>query len=1738
MNFLKNLLKALFILAMVSLPAIPFFLQSGTFHRDQKRKISYKRFRLVVYTLFYAIAVTLVMCLLRDVAAWFASLRLVQWFNSLQFVQTLKSKLALSTRTAYFGRVIAVLAINFLIGFVHWLLGKLVRIGLKKKDLTTPKGKNGKFNWKQRAERAVIRFFCTETWFFVARVLKYVALILSAAYALIFAVDLMPAVFAADWINYDFISEVFRAGYLYPVITLLVLWESYFFLEGLRRLEEECPGLISEDGKTTTLPVDLQAIDEEVRKQFRDYYVCNVQLSETPQDEVAASHHCRITEMIGEAVEHDARHPHRAKEIYLNCLDRLTENEGSLLINGTLFSEFSMYFLRYLSVTAARGDNIVFVCADEAQIDAVERYLREGFVQISSLFCKGFQSEGVNFDNPIWRIVKIDGKSEELSEAAVDDNSILVTTLAYLCSNRFESEHSAFIHLLDTVVFVDTMRIVNADDRRLAMLNTRLRNITRGNALLAMNGSVNRDFRVRYMSKQVRYICFDDTRTPGLDKVLKNLLSVPFESVDSMARASQTLVRCYNYEARTDENGRRICPQFLGTDERLGALMNVAILCLLKGASNVTVFAEDAIPYGNIEETIAANAGKLNIKVDGNCLRLNKPFYDTKAYSVVIVMDHRNDLPTAMRKYRSMLSDEPALLLIFSAPYLLRDYYLANINKLRESTQLERIPVAEGTQKDAAQKILVKANAGGISEDEILRIALEVENLREAAEQRDINGILRAVLKSCGIECDAIELFRYFEYSSSRDFDENGVYSPCDKVLLRRRGRLFDLVSGTNAVVMLVGERQIELPLPKSRLTQNFIVGQNLLYDGNIYHITAIDAGAGRIYARLAVGGKNDEAFRYLPSREYRLEPDSTEVQNVLPTKHIVLQREEDAVCVDDVYLSVRRVPMEVLTAGYFEIDPLTLTVDIGSAPYHSISDPGNDDYAKQTYRRYGLLTEPTYSVDALLRVADASISRDGALTMSIRLKGRFGADSDKTALLAAVMLSEVLKSMFPSARDSIAVCPVLRGGQSVEDANTVLKMLPRLTLLRENEQEGDAELELIIIEDCAEDLGVISVLMSAGDNVMKTLFRPIYDYLAWYSSAETGKSDYLHFGLGHEPDCFDFASVQRLAKLLSDDGHAMSFIEPESVTEYVSCDFCGKRYANKEELLVLADGRKMCRTCAENLVGKNKRLLKAHLDRARVFMESTYGITLDDDFDVCFESTVQIVNALKQDHSLVKRGADIPLRSYVDKNGKIHAEYSIPSANLSELLVRELTYIWQLKHLPQLDEELAEGHIALVGVQYLRFLRQESLAQVRATYYETGRGDACEGYRRLVKELLRNPQFRNNPFRYLLSLGGQEEAIPDPPPIDPSEYGLPYTPEKPERDGEMEYFYYVRLSETKQRVYELILRAIKAFAPSVTVDGCTFEDVEQIVDSIRYDHPELFWFKTFSMRGSEVTLRYAASQSEAMELQRPIDEAVARYLEGIDLSTMSSYDIALRIHARVIAAVDYDTIGLERQKKAGGPSQDKIDYLRTICGVFLNGKAVCEGYARAVQYLLQKCGIECVEAVGHITDENGEASDAHAWILVRLDGDYYHMDTTWDDSSNTVQTARSEDTGLSYFCITTEEIERSRMVDLCPVPLPKCTATRCNYYWHNGLILEKYDPASIKRFAQKAAESRCDRFTFKCTSRKVFDEALDRLCANGQDCFEAIRAAARKNARIQTSGFTYTYNKAIRTVTVKFKLK
>ena len=174
----------------------------------------------------------------------------------------------------------------------------------------------------------------------------------------------------------------------------------------------------------------------------------------------------------------------------------------------------------------------------------------------------------------------------------------------------------------------------------------------------------------------------------------------------------------------------------------------------------------------------------------------------------------------------------------------------------------------------------------------------------------------------------------------------------------------------------------------------------------------------------------------------------------------------------------------------------------------------------------------------------------------------------------------------------------------------------------------------------------------------------------------------------------------------------------------------------------------------------------------------------------------------------------------------------------------------------------------------------------------------------------------------------------------------------------------------------------------------------------------------------------------------------------------------------------------------------------QNICSVFLEGASVCQGYAKATQYLLNHLGVMCTLVQGTV-----DTGEAHAWNLVRVDGDYYYVDTTWGDASYRMEDG-SEQEGLSeinydYLCVTTEDILRTHRIEGV-VAMPECTAMEANYYVREGNYFTEYNREQLQRIFDAAKEMGRTDITLKCADETCYRE-ICRVLIDEQEIFSYI---------------------------------
>lgn len=122
-----------------------------------------------------------------------------------------------------------------------------------------------------------------------------------------------------------------------------------------------------------------------------------------------------------------------------------------------------------------------------------------------------------------------------------------------------------------------------------------------------------------------------------------------------------------------------------------------------------------------------------------------------------------------------------------------------------------------------------------------------------------------------------------------------------------------------------------------------------------------------------------------------------------------------------------------------------------------------------------------------------------------------------------------------------------------------------------------------------------------------------------------------------------------------------------------------------------------------------------------------------------------------------------------------------------------------------------------------------------------------------------------------------------------------------------------------------------------------------------------------------------AEKRRQDAEEQAVVDAAIASCVTD----GMSDYEIAKALHDYLATHNEYDM----RLYSGDLPALSRTSY-----GALVNRTSVCSGYALAYQHLMEDAGIPCEYVTGMTT------RGSHAWNIVQIDGEWYHVDVTWDD--------------------------------------------------------------------------------------------------------------------------------------------
>ncbi len=216
-----------------------------------------------------------------------------------------------------------------------------------------------------------------------------------------------------------------------------------------------------------------------------------------------------------------------------------------------------------------------------------------------------------------------------------------------------------------------------------------------------------------------------------------------------------------------------------------------------------------------------------------------------------------------------------------------------------------------------------------------------------------------------------------------------------------------------------------------------------------------------------------------------------------------------------------------------------------------------------------------------------------------------------------------------------------------------------------------------------------------------------------------------------------------------------------------------------------------------------------------------------------------------------------------------------------------------------------------------------------------------------------------------------------------------------------------------------------------------------EIFNLFYYDYPEYFWLNgAYSFSGTTESVNfkpiYTFTGDALTKAKSDYNAKVTKLTSGI---SGSDYEKAKTLHDRLIDTVQYEPT-----------NNDQNAY-----GALVEGKAVCNGYARAYQHLMISVGIPAWYIRGTSVNPATNLYESHAWNLVKLDGKWYYTDVTWDD--------QGDNTFYAYFNVTKSNFDKDHNVDdkfKNYIKNIDATSTEANYYVKSNRVLNGYNRAEL----------------------------------------------------------------------------
>ena len=297
--------------------------------------------------------------------------------------------------------------------------------------------------------------------------------------------------------------------------------------------------------------------------------------------------------------------------------------------------------------------------------------------------------------------------------------------------------------------------------------------------------------------------------------------------------------------------------------------------------------------------------------------------------------------------------------------------------------------------------------------------------------------------------------------------------------------------------------------------------------------------------------------------------------------------------------------------------------------------------------------------------------------------------------------------------------------------------------------------------------------------------------------------------------------------------------------------------------------------------------------------------------------------------------------------------------------------------------------------------------------------------------------------------------------------------------------YYFSQLEQIEKEIYVKIDDAVKDIRETVwlgSVDTMNLSDkINRVITAYFYDNPDKFYISNEYVistsdlkfiRFSTLKLSYIVNSKEQLdEKNKQLEQEIERIIAENVTDEMTEFEKEVALHDALVKQVNY--YKYENINEIPGIKH-------TAYGALVQHEAVCDGYSKAFKLLLEKVGIENI--IIHGVSDNV----AHAWNVVDIAGEYYHVDVTSDKINEPKKYAIH-----TYFNLSDEQISKTHNINE-EFNTPKCNYSKYEYYNKKGYYISEQDSLyhKLKEIVTKQKKSSILEIKVdeKYTARNIID--------------------------------------------------